>query len=39
MWGYMFGQKKLLNALRAGAVKLQRSLKRKAMKRISEIGN
>jgi hypothetical protein len=39
IWGYIFGQKKLLNWLRAGAVKLQRSLKRKTTKRIPEIGN
>jgi len=39
MWSYMFEQKKLPNALRAGTVQLQRSLKIKTTKKIPEIGN
>jgi hypothetical protein len=39
MWSYKFEQKKLLNVLRAAAVKLQRSLKRKTTKKIAELGN
>jgi hypothetical protein len=39
IWSYIFEQKELLNALRAAEVKLQRSLKRKTMKKIAELGN